>query len=428
MDSEYCIIISLDAVGKEDYNIIKTLPHFKFLLKNGAYSFDVKSVYPTLTYPAHTTIVTGKYPKNHGIINNFLTEPEKEKCNWYWFRNYIKGETIYDLAKKLDKTTASILWPVTAKASIDYNMPEILPHKSWQNQIIVSLLNGSKYFQFDMNKRYGYMRNGITQPNLDNFSTACTIDVIKRYTPNLVMVHLTDVDSCGHKYGRDFLKIKKALSRHDERLGEILRVLNEKELTKKTTIIVLGDHSFKNVNKVVKLNKLFLEKKLLQSTSNGLITNWKVYMNTCDGSCYIYFDETEKNNENFKNKVKDILLSYSNENDNFIENILTGEEAGNLGADPNCTFMLEAKEGYYFLNDLKGDIMQDVNNVYDKGTHGYSPFKKNYETFFIANGPNIKKNFNIGSINLIDIAPTIGKVLGGSLPNVDGRILNEIFI
>lgn len=424
MDNECCILISLDAVGKKDYNCIKDLPNFKFLMENGSYSFDVKSIYPTLTYPAHATIVTGKYPKNHGIINNFLTEPEKEKADWYWFRNYIKGDTIYDLVKQSGRITASILWPVTAKANIDYNMPEILPHKKWQNQIIVSLLNGSKYFQFDMNRRYGYMREGIKQPNLDNFSMACTLDVIKRYKPDLVMVHLTDVDSFAHKYGRDSSEINKALSRHDERLGVLLRLLKEKEMIKKTNIIVLGDHSFKDVNKVVKLNKLFLKNNLLEVNEKNLITNWKVYMNTCDGSCYIYLNKEEKNNSTLKNKVKNLILDYSKKNNNFIERLLTSEEAASFGADPNCTFMLEANEGYYFLTDLDGDIIQDVGSTYDKGTHGYCPNKKDYETFFMAVGPSIKKNFSIGTMNLVDIAPTLSKILNIHLKDTDGKAIN----
>ena len=427
MIDKYCIILSLDAVGKDDFEFIKNLPNFKYLIEKGSYSFDVNSIYPTLTYPTHTTIVTGKFPKNHGIINNFLIQPNKKNCDWFWFRKEIKVETLYDLAKKNLFTTASILWPVTANANIDFNIPEILPYKSWHNQILVSLLNGSKFFQFDMNKRFGYMRNGIEQPNLDNFSMASTLHLLKHKKPNLTLLHLTDVDTQKHKFGIKSKSVEKALLRHDYRLGELLRLLKEEEMLDKTHIIVLGDHSARDVSKVVKLNKLFLQENLLEKNNDNTISKWKAYMNTCDGSAYIYINKNISDKDLIKKQVKDLILKFSNENESFIASIFSSEEASKLGADPNCDFMIEGKDGFYFLNDLDGEIIQSISEKYDKATHGYSPNKKNYETFFIAIGPNIKNNFNIGTMNLVDEGPTISKILGLELKDVDGIILNKIF-
>jgi arylsulfatase A-like enzyme len=46
---------------------------------------------------------------------------------------------------------------------------------------------------------------------------------------------------------------------------------------------------------------------------------------------------------------------------------------------------------------------------------------------FIARGPQIKTAKN-KSANIIDLAPTILQLLGGTLPqNLDGRVLNELF-
>ena len=427
MIDKYCIILSLDAVGKDDFAFIKNLPNFKYLIENGSYSFNVKSIYPTLTYPAHTTIVTGKYPKNHGITNNFLIQPNKKNCDWFWFRKNIKSETFYDLAKKHAFTTASILWPVTAKANIDFNMPEILPHKSWHNQVLVSLLNGSKFFQFDMNRRFGYMRNGIKQPNLDNFSMATTLHLLKHKKPNLTLVHLTDVDSQKHKFGIKSKEVEQSLLRHDYRLGQLLRLLREEEILEKTNIVVLGDHSAKNVSKVVKLNKLFLKENLLQKNNDNTISNWKVYMNTCDGSAYIYINKNTSDKDLLKKQVENLILKFSTENGNFIKTLFSSKEASNLGADPNCDFMIEGNDGFYFLNDLEGEVIQNVSEKYDKATHGYSPNKNNYETFFIAIGPNIKQNFNIGPMNLVDEAPTISKILNFEFKGTDGNSLNQIF-
>ena len=53
-------VLSWDAVGSEDISYLKELPHFSSLLKRGAFCDQVKSVFPSLTYPAHATIITGK--------------------------------------------------------------------------------------------------------------------------------------------------------------------------------------------------------------------------------------------------------------------------------------------------------------------------------------------------------------------------------
>lgn len=168
--TKHLIVISFDGLSTLDFEYIKSLSNFKNFINESSYCKQVYSVYPTLTYPAHATIVTVKYPKNHGIINNTLLQPNRNSPDWFWQRKYIKGETLYDIAIERGMKVAALLWPVTAKSNIQYNMPEIFANRPWQNQIIVSLLNGSPLFQAMLNNKFGALRDGINQPNLDNFT------------------------------------------------------------------------------------------------------------------------------------------------------------------------------------------------------------------------------------------------------------------
>ena len=102
MKNKYVIVISFDAVSEEDLEFLSKQPNFSKLIKNGALIKNVESVYPSLTYPAHATIVTGKYPKNHGVINNTVLDFKNDNPDWYWYRKYIKGDTIFDLAENKD--------------------------------------------------------------------------------------------------------------------------------------------------------------------------------------------------------------------------------------------------------------------------------------------------------------------------------------
>ena len=60
MKSKRLIVISLDALGSTDFEMFSQLPNFKKFIDHAAFCRQVRSVYPSLTYPAHTTIVTGR--------------------------------------------------------------------------------------------------------------------------------------------------------------------------------------------------------------------------------------------------------------------------------------------------------------------------------------------------------------------------------
>ena len=104
-----------------------------------------------------------------------------------------------------------------------------------------------------------------------------------------------------------------------------------------------------------------------------------------------------------------------------------------MGADRNAIFMVEAREGYYFIDDLFGEIIEKLSK--DKSfkikhkimaSHGYLPTKDNYKTFFIASGKGIKSGVVLENGKLINHGPTIAKVLGIDLKDTDGMAEGKI--
>lgn len=428
--TDHLIIISFDCLAASDFPIIKDLPHFQTILKNGAYVENVESIYPSVTYPCHTTIVTGNFPNRHGVINNTLIQPGRPSPDWNWFRKSIRGTTLYDEAKKANLTTAALLWPVTGKANIDYNMPEIFANRPWHNQIFVSLMSGTPGFQWDMNKRYGHIRKGLSQPELDDFVLASTVDTIKTKKPNLLMVHFTDLDTQRHYHGFSSEEAIAAIQRHHDRLGSILIALKEAGIYENSTIVVLGDHSALDENKAINLNVLFHHEKLITVSGNGKLIDWQVYCKSCDGSAYIYLKEPD-DKVTYK-RVRSLLESLAEQPESGIESVLTGAEAALKGADGNCAFMVEARCGYYFLEDYQGEYIKKITHEdvkadpkYTLATHGYSPDKDNYGTILMAAGKGIKP-ITLPSIRLIDEGPTFARLLGVRLGDTDGRVIEEI--
>ncbi|NLM48704.1 MAG: alkaline phosphatase family protein [Epulopiscium sp.] len=425
----YLFVISFDGLSSMDFDFIKELPNFKDFLKEASYCKKVYSIYPSLTYPAHTTIVTGKYPKNHGIVDNTRLQINRSSPDWYWYRKDIKGDTLYDLAIRKGMKVVALLWPVTAKSKIQYNVPEIFPNRPWQNQIMVSLMNGSPLYQYKLNKLFGNLRKGIKQPYLDDFTHQSFLYSIKNLEAELFFVHYTDLDSQRHDYGFNSKEAREALLRHDKRLGEFLKVINEKAICDESAVILLGDHSSLDEDKVIYLNSWLKEKGFIKVNEKGKIINYQAVAKSCGGSAYIYTKDKDKN------LLEALRLIFEEINQKFhcFEYIYNREEALKMGADPNCSFMLEANKGYYFLDEITDSFIKEISeekeredSSYTRSTHGYSPYKENYTTVFMAKGKGIKKGIVLETMNLIDEGPTLAKLLNLELKDSDGRVLEEI--
>src|SRR5262245_50805229 len=128
---EHVILISVDGMPPDYYTAPEKLglrvPTLTMMKQSGAYADGMEGVYPTVTYPQHTTMVTGLRPAAHGIVQNrvFEAPSEPQTRYWYWYAKALKAETLWTVAKKAGLTTAAVGWPVTVGAEIDYNVSEI---------------------------------------------------------------------------------------------------------------------------------------------------------------------------------------------------------------------------------------------------------------------------------------------------------------
>ena len=429
MIERYFVIISFDALGKSDLNVLKSLPGFSKLMQTASYSDHVYSVYPSLTYPCHTSISTGMFPMNHGVVSNTLLQMNRKNPDWNWERNKIKADTFYDAAMRNGLTTAAVLWPVTGKSKITYNLPEIFPNRPWQNQIMVSLMNGSPKYLLELNRKFGYLRKGIREPWLDNFVEASAHHTIKKKRPNVIMIHFVELDAMRHNFGYHSKEANQSLLSYDDKLFNMMKLLEDEGIMDKTTLFVLGDHDQIPVQKAIHLNAVFKAKGLIQTTKQK-ITGYDAYVKSEDGSAYVYLKNPK--DTLMLEKVKTLLQALKERTDFGLEEIYSNEEAIEFGADRNCSFLLEAKRGFIFedshikpaLMELSEDKKKD--GSFGKSAHGFSPFKEDYQTAFFAIGKGIKKNIHLESMRLIDEGPTFAHLMGTRLNETDGRILYEI--
>lgn len=423
------VVVSLDAMGADDLKpeALQDLPNLRALIASGTHVQNVRGIYPTLTYPSHTSIITGMYPRTHGIVNNTKIQPERLSPDWYWYRKDVHATPLYQLAHEAGMTTAAFLWPVTARSGIDYNIAEIFPNRIWTNQVLISLWASSPLFILRLNAKYGELRDGIHQPQLDDFVTASAVDTIVRKQPDLTMIHLVDMDSQRHAHGvlsREALAARKRL---DTRLGRIIQATKDTHTYANTTFAVLGDHYQIDVHTMIRLNALFRAKGWQRATPEGMIAkDWRVLAKSADGSTYVYVRDR---NAQLDKEIADLIAPVPG-----IEHVYSAGAAADFGADPGCTFLVEAKRGFYFIDDANGAITEDVdpNDIGQperyRAVHGYSPFKDDYATTLILNGPGIKSGFTIPSAKLVDEGPTFAHILGLRYPYpTDGDALLDAF-
>lgn len=425
--NQHLVIISLDSLGFNDINEHQSeLPTLNKLVNGGTWVKEVSGIYPTLTYPSHTTIITGQYPNVHGIVNNTKIQTTRRSPDWYWYQKDVQVPTLYDLAHKNNMKTAAFLWPVTAGSKITYNLAEIFPNRIWTNQVLVSLKASSPLFILEMNKKYGKLRNGIKQPQLDEFITACAVDTIKNKKPNLTLLHLVDMDSMRHRYGVRSGEAMEALCRLDKHVKQVIDATKVAGTFEDTNFVILGDHYQINVDKMIHLNTLFAKRGWLTGKPDQTIRkDWSVLAKTCDGSTYIY----TKNFSQIK-RLREVISGVEG-----VERIYSNEEAIARGADPKCTLMVEAKAGYYFTDEgsrsnVVERVMPEMMGHPDRyqGVHGYDPNKPGYKTTIIFNGPMVKENQTIDGAKLVDEAPTFAKLLGLKFPEpLAGSAIEGIF-
>lgn len=427
------VVLSFDAVGAEDLSVLKKLPNFERLCRQGALCENVESVYPSITYPAHTTIITGRKPCSHGIINNTCFQPERENPDWMSSRRWIRGTTLYDEALKRGDRVCSLLWPVTGKSGITYNLPEIHAVRPWQNLIVKTIMDGSAGYVLSLLPHALKELKGVREPELDNFLEKAAVDTIMRYNPELMMIHFLDVDAHRHRLGTAHPEIRRALKRLDGRIGRMMEALAKTEAgschrMEDTTVVVLGDHYQMDCHTVLYPNYLLKKHGLLHVDKKGRITDYQAAAKNCDGSCYVYLHPDIRKRSDMTEELTRKLTEIFQELSGGISRIFSAREAAEQGADDACVMLLEAKNGYYFLDDCQRLTcpVDQLERHRMKATHGYLPSLPKYQTFFLVSGYGAKKGGACSAMKLWDEAPTLARIMGLTLPDTDGCVRTEL--
>jgi predicted AlkP superfamily pyrophosphatase or phosphodiesterase len=265
-------------------------------------------------------------------------------------------------------------------------------------------------------------------PEYDSFQVYCAARIIERFKPNITFVHPSHVDSARHKTGVFTEDVRRAVMATDEYLGELLDAVAKAGIEDSTDIIVLSDHGQLDITRCVLPNLLLKDAGYIKDDKNGKISSWDAYV-AAGGLCaHVYL--CDPSDEQLYRSVYEFLSERAKSGEYGFESVLTVDEVKELyGLYGDFSFVLETDGHTGFAEGLeapyaRGTDVKDYRMA--KASHGHRPEKGPQPTFF-AYGPSFKSGVSIENGDILDHAPTFAKVFGLSLPDADGRAVDEIF-
>lgn len=422
------IVLSADALTFEDMEYLKTLPNYRKYLEGGCRVKRVRSIYPTITYPCHTTMVTGVWPEKHGVLSNMELIPGASPVPWKWFYSSVLWkEDLFTAAKRAGLTTAAIFWPVTGgHPAIDYLIDEYWPQPGDENMRQVFARTGSSEEVLDIIEEQLHGIRIRTHPQTDDFLMRCAREFILRYQPDLLMLHPANIDAYRHNYGLFNDQVTKGVEETDRYIGELMEAVEEAGLSDCTSLALVSDHGQIDIKRIVSPNVLLAEAGLIETDGDGKLRDWKAYCQSGGTQALVYLKDP--NDRDVYDKTYKLLCRLAEEGVYGFEKVYTEEEIRrqeHLGG--GFAFALETDGFTSFGESLKRPLVSSFrfeDYRYGKATHGHLP-DKGPQPVFSAKGPAFRTNVVLERADLVDEAPTFARALGIELKGADGRVLKE---
>jgi predicted AlkP superfamily pyrophosphatase or phosphodiesterase len=371
------VVISVDGL---DWRYLRDrdalglrIPALRGLLAKSQVADGVVGVWPTVTWPSHTTMMTGERPDQHGILANAGGPLDLSLS--YWSAAKIKVPTLWQCAAKAGLTTAAINWPVTATANITWNLPEIYEKRDGDSSDLETVDRyGTPGLVAEITRAhpsFGYRWLD------DRTKTVAAIYLLKTKKPDLLLLHLAETDSEQHEEGPFTPHAMAVLERSDELIGDIL-----KALPKGYDVALVSDHGFEAVDHIANLK--------VMATADGVTGDMKVtggLVSTNDPRVAAWLRGLAG---------KDVVG----------REVAHSELIGYGGFDALAAF--EPAPHVMFGDAVSGPANTASKN---KGNHGFWPTRADYHSVFLFSGSNVKPQ-SLGSIEMISLKDRFASALG----------------
>ncbi|MGA7712146.1 MAG: ectonucleotide pyrophosphatase/phosphodiesterase [Rhizomicrobium sp.] len=353
------------------------IPNFRRLLANGEVADGVIGVWPTITWPSHTSIITGARPDQHGILSNGRGPIDPSLS--YWSVTKLKSPTLWQCAGEKGLSTAAVTWPVTMDAKITYNLPEVFARRNGGSMDLETIAAHATPGLVDqISKAYP----SFPQQWMDDRTrTQATLFLLKQKKPDLILLHLVDLDSEAHDQGPFALNANAILERTDELVGMLLAAL-----PKDYDFALVSDHGFERIDHIANLK--------VQAAADGIAGDLKPL-----GGIVTTTDP----------KVAQWLRQLSQQAGGDVGREISHDElvryAPALG---DAVAAFEPADHVMFGRETTGPVHTPP---FEKGDHGFWPLRHDYRSVFLLYGPGIKAE-HLPALEMISLEDRLAAPLG----------------
>lgn len=417
--ADHVVLISIDGLRPEFYlDPTWAAPMLRQLVAAGAHAEAVRGVYPSMTYPSHTTMVTGVLPARHGIFYNSPFEPAGQSGRWYWQAAAIRVPTLWDAVRAAGGTTAAIGWPVSVGAAVDFLLPEVWSLDPQVTDIeLMRRLARPEGFMAELEReatgRLTMENFHIDHMTRDDRAGDMAAYLLAAHRPTLLLVHLSEVDHFQHEDGRDSWRVRRAVGAADRAVSQIYEAAERVAILQRTAFVITGDHGQVDLHTRLAPNVWLVEAGLMAARDDR--GEWRATFHTTGASAFLHLADAA--DEAAIAKVR-AALDGQPRGIRSLFRIVEREELDRLGAAPEAVLALDPVPGVDFSSEATGAALRSASGA----THGWIPDFPQIQTGLVASGAGIRRGAAAAQLRLVDVAPLVAHLLGLDLAAADGAL------
>jgi predicted AlkP superfamily pyrophosphatase or phosphodiesterase len=178
------VVISIDGLPNYAFGDMSvSMPTLRKMAREGVIAAEgMQTVNPAVTWPNHTSMVTGVTPARHGVLFNGLPVRTGENKPlrvepWVPKHELVQATTVYDLAHAAGLTTAEVDWVAIHKPkTINWSFAErpepgdAIPRE----MVAAGMITEADVVQFAKTNIVRGMRSGRRRPRTSSGSTGRT--------------------------------------------------------------------------------------------------------------------------------------------------------------------------------------------------------------------------------------------------------------
>ena len=287
----HVVLISIDGFAGYLVDDPKVpLPNIRRLAEEGCIVEGGMTVSdPSVTWPNHTTLVTGLKPGRHGVLANGVLVrggvgvPVKIDSNRDQI-DLVRVPTIADVAHAAGLRTAEVNWPCTRNSkSFDDQFPDVPNSLDYTTPRLRTELIEKGFLRDESQTSF----RSVSVVGLDYVWTEAACHLIRQRKPHLTLVHLLNNDATHHRRGAQTQDGYTANAYADMCVGRILDAIDDAGIRETTTVILVADHGFTLTPKAIRPN-VVLRKAGLLTLDGGELTEAQVHVVPEGGVGYVY--------------------------------------------------------------------------------------------------------------------------------------------